>query len=432
MKFYARVLFLYCLLLIVIWILIYSFKIQNDSFKTSSRNTTWHKTFLHEASSHKAPTNESSLNKISLHQKRKNESKKITEFYRIAITCYIPSSPNEVQTFLTMLYGSWRYISNKKDEFSKTRHLVNRVNLIAFTHVDNIVILKTVCQKYNARLDKKNNDERCWYIRQDYEIDIGYDAINSFIMFNRTDIYKILEPYKYTMRTDYDVFLTPTLYTWKAKKKLVVGIGGYSVFFTRKRLKQISLKLNLTHKGVHDVGSTWFGESKLFINLSKKVLENTVLIYLNEFNPKLPGLIKIKLQENEDGIWPEWWRPVSLLYGAEVSLNHWIEDFSDLYKDNLDVSSCSNSSLWETPHIHCWHNDCEFQKFRFIDSLNEILKKNANISSSFFHRFADNVYDKDVSKMTIKEYSTFIAWNSFGKYITKIIHQQNIPASTQR
>ncbi|XP_047130427.1 uncharacterized protein LOC101237709 [Hydra vulgaris] len=325
-----------------------------------------------------------------------------------------------------MLYGSWSYISNKKNEFSKTQRFVNRVNLIVFTHVDNIGTLKTVCQKYNSLLDKKENDERCWYIRQDYEIDIGYDAINSFIMFNRTDIYKILKPYKYTMRTDYDVFLTPALYTWKAKKKLLVGIGGYSVSFTRKRLKQISLKLNMTHKGVHDVGSTWFGESKLFINLSKKVLENTAFIFLNEFNPNLPGLEKIKLQENKDGLWPQWWRPVSSMYGAEISLNHWIEDFSDLYKGNLDVSSCSNSSLWETPHIHCWHDDCEFDKFRFIERLNEILKKNLNISNSFFHRFVDNVYDKDVSKMTIREYSTFIAWTSVGKYIIKVFHQENI------
>ncbi|XP_002169509.2 uncharacterized protein LOC100200031 isoform X1 [Hydra vulgaris] len=403
MRFYVRFLQLICFLALITWILIYYIKLQSDIFlETPFHKKNTSETFTYKKSTTKYET----TNKV----------------YRLAVVCYIPSSPNEVQTFLTMLYGSWRYISNKKNEFSKTRRLVNHVNLIVFTHVDNIVTLKTVCQKYNALLDKKDNDERCWYIRQDYEMDIGYDAVNSFIMFNRTDIYKILMPYKYTMRTDYDVFLTPALYTWKVKKDLVVGRGNYGVSFTRKRLKQISLKLNMTHKGVHNVGSTWVGESKLFINLATKVLKNTALIYLNEFNPNFPGLRNLKLKKNKNGVWPLWWRPVSLLYGAEISLNHWIDNFSVLNKDHLDTSSCSNFSIWNSPHVHCWHNNCEFYKFSFFEKLNAILGTSEYISSSNFHLLFDNLCDKDVSKMTISEYSTFIAWNSAGKYLSKMIN----------
>ncbi|XP_047130426.1 uncharacterized protein LOC105846905 isoform X2 [Hydra vulgaris] len=373
MRFFIRILLLVCFLALITWIFINYIKLQsNNLFETSFHKKNMSKTFTFK----KSTTENETTNKV----------------YRLAVVCYIPSSPKEVQTFLTMLYGSWRYISNKKNEFSKTHFLVNHVNLITFTHVDNIIMLKNICQKYNARLDNEDNDERCWYIRQDYEINIGYDAINSFIMFNRTDIYEILNPYKYIMRTDYDVFLTPALYTWKVKKDLVVGRGGYSVYFTHKRLKQISLKLNMTHKGVHDVGSTWFGEPKLFINLAKKVIENTAMIYLNEFKPNLPGLRNLKLKKNINGVWPLWWKPVSLLYGAEISLNHWIDDFSVLNKDYLDTSSCSNSSIWNSPHIHCWHNDF------------------------------DNLCDKDVSKMTISEYSTFIAWNSVGKHMKKMAY----------
>ncbi|XP_065644427.1 uncharacterized protein LOC100200031 isoform X2 [Hydra vulgaris] len=407
MRFYVRFLLLVCILALITWILIYNIKPQSN--------------ILLQTSFHKNSTSEAFI-----YKKSTTENETTNKIYRLAVVCYIPSSQSEVQTFLTMLYGSWRYISNQKNEFSKTRHLVNHVNLIAFTHVDNIVTLRTVCQKYNALLDKKDNDERCWYIRQDYEIDIGYDAINSFIMFNRTDIYKILKPYKYIMRTDYDVFLTPALYTWKVKKDLVVGRGGYSVYFTRKRLKQISLKLNMTHKGVHDVGSTWFGEPKLFINLAKKVIENTALIYLNEFNPNLLGLRNLKLKKHKNGVWPLWWRPVSLLYGAEVSLNHWVDDFSVLNKDHLDTSSCSNSSIWNSPHVHCWHNNCEFYKFSFFEKLNAILGTSEYISTSNFQLLVENLCDKNVSKMTISEYSTFIAWNSAGKYLNKMAYFKKI------
>ena len=341
------------------------------------------------------------------------------EYHRVAVVCYIPSSPDDVRIFITLLYGSWRYITDHKNDFSKIHRLINRVNLIVFTHRDNIAVLKTLCKKYNAKVDQKDHDEHCWYVRQDYDINIGYGPINSFVMFNRSDIYDILLPYKYTLRTDYDVFLTPALYVWKVKNNFVVGKGGYSVLFTQKRLKRISLKLNMKHRGVHDVGSTWFGDSKLLINLSKKTIEITAHIYLNEFSPSLPGLRKLNLKKNKMGVWPNWWRPVSSLYGAEITLNHLIKDFSVSYKDHLDASSCDDSSIWDSPHVHCWHDTCEFFKFRFMRRLNKIVRSDEYIPSYIFHLFVDSIYDKDVTNMSIREYSTFIAWNSVGKYLKK-------------
>ena len=238
-------------------------------------------------------------------------------------------------------------------------------------------------------------------------------------MFNRTDIYAILGSYKYTLRTDYDVFLSPALFFWKPKHAIMTGGGGYSVDFNMKRLKSISIKLGMKHAGVHNVGSTWFGRTEVFIKLSKKTLEMTAYIFLNEFHPSLPGLEEIDFAKNIEGAWPTWWRPVSLLYGAELSLNHLIENFSADYKGQLDSSSCSDASIWDTPHIHCWHNDCEFQKFHFIKNLANVIDRTNSITGEVAHAIMENIYKKDVRNMTIKEYSTFIAWNSVGKHLKK-------------
>ncbi|XP_065647278.1 uncharacterized protein LOC105846818 isoform X3 [Hydra vulgaris] len=337
---------------------------------------------------------------------------------RVAVVCYVPNSIREVHLFVSLLYGSWRHINDNLKSFESIYGIKNHIDLLVFSHPSVVDHLKVVCNEYNLNRNIFNN-QGCYVIEQPFESNIDYGPINSFIMFNRTDIYFILESYKYTMRTDYDAFLSPALYFWKPKYNIMTGEGGYSVDFNRNRLKNISKKLGMKHAGIHNVGSTWLGETKVFITLAKKTLELTSYIYLNEFHPNLPGLEKLDLQNNIYGQWPTWWRPVSLLYGAELSLNHLVEDFSESHKGAMDVPSCSDKSIWETPHIHCWHNECEFQKFEFIKHLANIIDKTNTIPGEIAHRMMENLYEKDVTNMTIMQYSTYIAWNSVGKHLKK-------------
>ena len=186
----------------------------------------------------------------------------ITNRDRIAIICYIPKRIKDVHHFLAMLYGSWRFITDHSQELVKqnSSKLQHDVDLLAFCHPKVCPEIKEACKKYNQ--SEIESAPTCWAIEQPFESDVPYGPINSFIMFNRSDIYSILKPYIYTMRTDYDVFLTPAMLTWKPKKQIICGRGGYCDPFNMKRLKEISRKLGMTHRNVHYVGSTWYSFQK--------------------------------------------------------------------------------------------------------------------------------------------------------------------------
>ena len=131
-------------------------------------------------------------------------------------------------------------------------------------------------------------------------MNVAYTPINSFVMFDHTDVFKILKPYKYVMRTDFDVFLRPRLFTWKPIFNFMIGKGGYCDPFNMEIRKDISKKLGLVHRCVHCAGSTWYGDTELFIQISKKTLELTAYIYVNEFLPNLPGLESIPFDKNPE------------------------------------------------------------------------------------------------------------------------------------
>ena len=353
----------------------------------------------------------------SLQQSSVKTQQPHTQNTRVAVVCYIPKGEYQPHHFLTMLFGSWRYITDKKDELVKNANNYHEIDLLAFCHPSICPYISHVCDSFNYT--NGNMVSKCWAIPQYFEINIPYGPINSYIMFNRTDIQNILRPYKYILRTDFDVFITPALYFWVPSHKIMTGQGGYCDPFNMKRLKEISAKLGMRHQGVHCVGSTWYGETDLFIKLSKKTLELTAYMFLNEFDPNATGLETINFKKNREGEWVRWWRPVSSMYGAELALNDMIDNFSADYKGELDTPSCKKENVWTTPHIHCWHSDCEFQKFKFIRYLQIAINSQESLSGEIVNRILKNVYTRNVQNMSIVEYSTYIAWNSVSKYLRK-------------
>jgi len=341
---------------------------------------------------------------------------------RIAVICYIPAGDHQALQFLAMLYGSWVFVNENRERFYKERgdKTYHNIDLLAFCHPSVCPLLHNACKKFNA-LDNINEIEmNCWAIEQTFESPVPYGPINSFVMFNRTDIHEILSPYQKVLRSDFDVFITPALLTWQPEKKIVFGQGGYCDKFNMERLKSISTKLGMRHQGIHCIGSAWYGETELFIQLSKKTFEMTGYMWMNEFDPNATGLETIDFKANREGEWIRWWRPVSLLYGAELAINHLIDNLSQDYKKNYDTPSCSDDDYLTTPHIHCWHNDCEFQKFKFMDQLNIAIQSRDNLPGKIVHKIIQNSYlKKNLDKMTIAEYSTYIAWNSVGRHLRK-------------
>lgn len=74
---------------------------------------------------------------------------------------------------------------------------------------------------------------------------------------------RLLLSYSKLLRTDLDVFLTPSFFTWRPTR-FVTGRGAYSTMrYTQDRLVGIAEKLGLRHRRAFCVGSTWFGDSKV-------------------------------------------------------------------------------------------------------------------------------------------------------------------------
>lgn len=322
-----------------------------------------------------------------------------------------------------MLYGSWKFINKNRLNLLSYKELRNslRVDLLTFCYADMCPFLPKECKKLTTSTGIDSNTRpSCYYIEENNQVDFDYPVLNSFIMFKRKDIRKLLKPYKYVLRTDVDVFLGPALWFTRPTRAIAVGNGAYCDSFNKKRLMSIARKLKMVHRGVHCVGSTWYGKRNILIYAANKTLSLTKYIYLNEFSSNLKGIEDIDFSGSQKyGVWKRWWKPVSLLYAAELTLNDMIPDFSNKYKMNLDTSSCSNKAAVKLIHIHCYHSKCEFQKFNFTDNLKAIMDTTSKVDSSVSRNLIKYSRDLDITKMDVSEYASYIAWNSVHKYMFK-------------
>jgi len=168
-----------------------------------------------------------------------------------------------------------------------------------------------------------------------------------------------LDKYDYILRTDADTFLTPA---WNSfyPKFYTVGNGGYvNDEETRSNLKRIASHFKLRHQGLHNLGSTHYGNAKLVREVCKLATPLTAYILTEEF-------------KNKRGKWPGWFKGVSTMYGCEIATNHLVDHIN---KDSkLDFGSASSESIHKHPHIHCWHTSNMFSKSQFTAGKYDHLK----------------------------------------------------------
>eukprot|EP00111_Clytia_hemisphaerica_P024816 TCONS_00073164-protein len=338
----------------------------------------------------------------------------------LGVISYIPNSESHARQYLAFAYASWRHITDKEEKLldkNITNELRNSIDLLAFCHPNICPHLEQFCTKI-TNISKVHNavKQKCWAVEQPFETDIRYGPLNSYIMFKRRDVTELSKKYKYLLRTDNDVFISPALFLLKPTNFLF-GRGGYSDPFNMKRLKEVSKRLGMTHRGRHGIGSTWCAETKQFIAIANKTYDTTRYVWLNEFNPKAQGLETINFTKNIEGEWIRWWRPVSLLYGGEIAINHMLPQISDQNQGRFDDSSCSTESIWKAYHIHCWHSPCHFSKFEFDNFINNLLHGTKDLSNKLSKELVRNSYDKDTRNMTMQQFSSYIAYNAIGKYL---------------
>jgi hypothetical protein len=179
----------------------------------------------------------------------------------------------------------------------------------------------------------------------------GYRYANDIAALNGANA-DLLDRYTHLLRADVDTFITPA---WRDFRPagFVCGYGGYSNDDdVPARLRAIASELGLTHRGMTNCGSTWYGPAPLVRRVAALTEMLTRYIYSRHF-------------QTDPGEWPGWYGGVSLLYAAEIAINHCAPDA--VTTPLLDHSSTEDVPVEDVVHIHCWHTADNFSKFAFMN-----------------------------------------------------------------
>ncbi|WP_027339767.1 DUF7164 domain-containing protein [Halonatronum saccharophilum] len=179
---------------------------------------------------------------------------------------------------------------------------------------------------------------------------LEYRFINSIscLVGNQADF---LDEYDLILRTDADTFLTPA---WNSfyPDIYTVGKGGYTNNDeVRENLKRVAHSFGLRHRGIHNLGSTHYGNARLVRKVSSLALSIAEYLLTEEF-------------KEDGGSWPGWFEGVTTMYSCEIAVNHLVDEFKVDGK-KLDYGSAATDSIAVHPHIHCWHTNKRFSKFQF-------------------------------------------------------------------
>ena len=298
-----------------------------------------------------------------------NDIENFTEKKIRAVVLYIPN----VEIYIKELKNVYQNFENL--------NLWENTDLIIF-HPKNFILSKESKNKMNKMIMIEYDD-----INEDNEWDspiaandcIGkckpgkklrpnkYSFINSFKFLIDKNIQKLLKTYKYILKTDSDIFLSPKFKNTFPDNKVMVGIGQYcNKDITKDMLKKISKKLNYNHYNIFNIGATWYGNSEDIIDLGKLSYEITMYIYKNEFLHYHPG-------------WDDWFIGVSSMYGSEIAANHLFGKNKLEKTELLDNYSHSSEDINSVLHVHCWQNNIFYSK---LQNRNGEYKDRKPISNS--------------------------------------------------
>ena len=177
----------------------------------------------------------------------------------------------------------------------------------------------------------------------------GYLYANSIVCMNG-DGAEQLDRYTHLLRTDVDTFITSAWNDFHPSE-FTCGHGAYSNDDdVRQRIRSIAEQYGLVHRGLTNVGSTWYGPTDVVRRASAYAEMLTKHILTQHF-------------ADDEGEWPGWYRGVALLYAGEIAVNHCAPDAQR--SALLDSLSTSREPTSRSVHIHCWHTDDKFSKHWF-------------------------------------------------------------------
>ena len=160
-----------------------------------------------------------------------------------------------------------------------------------------------------------------------------------------------LDHYTHILRTDVDTFITPAWNDFHPTS-FMVGNGAYSNDDeVRQRIRDIAVRYGLVHRGLTNVGSTWYGPTE-------------AVRRAGAFAEMLTKHILTHYFSEHEGEWPGWYRGVASRYAGEIAVSHCAPDAQR--SELLDAFSTSQEPLSRYAHIHCLHTDEKFSKHHFM------------------------------------------------------------------
>ncbi|RLO08927.1 hypothetical protein DYB28_014298 [Aphanomyces astaci] len=271
-------------------------------------------------------------------------------FETVAIVTYVPDKHVKfVNQTQHMLWSSWNYSIHHVDP-----RVRGRTDLIIFAHRNVMEAMPPSCIRLaHPALPPvpSSNRDRCFVVEQTPAADNywhRYGFMFSLLYLAEPAFQPLLMSYDRLLRTDTDVVITPAFLTFRPRQ-FVVGRGGYMYHdYTKARIKELAADINMTHQGLHSVGSTWFGNATLTLQMVPKMLEVAKFIL---DSPKY----------NVEQGFPRWHIGVTSMYAGELVVNHFIP------KDNVWVNSASldvySNGIEKTDnvyHSHCWPGSSGF------------------------------------------------------------------------
>jgi hypothetical protein len=160
-----------------------------------------------------------------------------------------------------------------------------------------------------------------------------------------------LERYRHLLHTDADTFITTAWKTF-SPEAFTYSRGAYANDDdVRQRIRNLAAAFGLQHRGMTNIGTTWYGPT-------------TLVRQAAAFTELLTKHLLTEQFRDDPGQWPGWYRGVAIKYAGEIAVNHVAPDAQQ--SDLLDIPSTSAAPVARSPHIHCPHTDDLFSKHRFM------------------------------------------------------------------
>ena len=353
----------------------------------------------------------------------KNET--VDYSYRVLILTHLPTGDNYgikttyAYTFATMLHASWKYVVSQ-NEWAKNQIEGMKVDLVVYfdEKFDSGKIPNDCAEISSPKSIDLRQPSRC-YRRVVSATNHAYNYMNGFAYLQDSELPEILSKYHYVLRSDADCFITPSFLKFKLKPAVEIAFNGwcYHGEFAGKMLKKLAKELDWKRQSTFEsAGSAWYMKSDKFIGLSQKTLFATQYVFENGWNITKYPEIEPYIKTNSKGSWPEWWQPISLLYGGDLAIHDFFYNLTTAKNQMSIIDHDTHGSehlLTSAIHLHAIHGSDKvtFDKFAFMRRV-ETFCSNGNMTESMKAMLTNelNVHPNAVTKdMKINDYASMVS-----------------------